>query len=729
MKKLLTNIIFLLFFLLIGLFIVLSTIGIKTEKFNNFVSKKINQNNQNLNLYLKKIKFKLDVNELSLFLQTADSIINYRDVTIPTDEIKVYIDFFSLLSSKPQIKKVKVIINPLNIDEVKKISLVMKPSNLTSIIRNKILSGNLTSEFEIFLDKENQIENFITKGSVSSLNMDITKNIQFKKAKFNFFADKSDVLIKNIYGEVDNIKIIDGDIKLLFTSDIKLNSNFTSKVKLNKKNLKPLLKKLNELEYFKDLTSLDAELNNSLSVNFDNTFKLKNYEFDSKGKVDKAIFNLKKPIKNTFNNEDIKYLFFNNLTLNLFSSPNKKKSLVEGKYSLNDESLLPFKLNIEKIKDLLKIKINADYQKLINLKLVNYYKKEKDISNVQIDLESKKKDINIKTFKLSENKNFISIDNLKLKNSKLISFKKVFIKTYKDGVINNDFTIIFDKKIKINGNKFDATNISRLLKNKSQRNNFKYINKEIEIDLKNIKVPLSEELSDFKLIGLINKGKFVKITSKGDFGDKNFLDISMKNNEENKKQYLEVYSDLPQPLLNDYSFFKGLSGGKLLFTSIIEENLSNSKLIIENFKIVNAPGVVKLLSLADLSGLADLAEGEGLSFDKLEINMKSEKGFLTLDEIFALGPSISVLMEGYQDQKGLTSLRGTLVPAKNLNRIISKIPVIGDIVIPKEVGEGLFGISFKMKGPPGKIKTTINPIRTLTPRFIQKIIERENKSK
>ena len=54
--------------------------------------------------------------------------------------------------------------------------------------------------------------------------------------------------------------------------------------------------------------------------------------------------------------------------------------------------------------------------------------------------------------------------------------------------------------------------------------------------------------------------------------------------------------------------------------------------------------------------------------------------------------------------------------------MISKIPVIGNIVIPKEVGEGLFGISFKMKGPKDKIKTTINPIRTLTPRFIQKII-------
>ena len=42
---------------------------------------------------------------------------------------------------------------------------------------------------------------------------------------------------------------------------------------------------------------------------------------------------------------------------------------------------------------------------------------------------------------------------------------------------------------------------------------------------------------------------------------------------------------------------------------------SNSKLKIENFKVVNAPGMLNYLSLADLGGLADLAEGEGLSFD------------------------------------------------------------------------------------------------------------------
>ena len=90
--------------------------------------------------------------------------------------------------------------------------------------------------------------------------------------------------------------------------------------------------------------------------------------------------------------------------------------------------------------------------------------------------------------------------------------------------------------------------------------------------------------------------------------------------------------------------------------------------MIEDFKIVNAPGVVKLLSLADFGGLADLAEGEGLSFEKLDLSLSKDRDILKLNELYAVGPSISVLMEGYQEPSGLTSLRGTLVPAKNLNK-------------------------------------------------------------
>ena len=305
-----------------------------------------------------------------------------------------------------------------------------------------------------------------------------------------------------------------------------------------------------------------------------------------------------------------------------------------------------------------------------------------------------------------------------------MSFKKIEVTTK-----HNNFFISNDKKISIKGSKFDATNLPKFLKNQKKEKELKELNGEIEIDLKKIKVPMSEKIKNFKLIGKISKGKFEKISSKGDFGGGNYLDMSLKKDKKSEKKYLEIYSDLTRPLLTEYSFFKGLTGGKLLFTSIIDGSKSNSKLKIEDFKVINVPGIVQLLSLADLGGLADLAEGEGLTFDILEIEMEKNKNYLKLNEILALGPSMSVIMEGYQDESGLTSLRGTLVPAKTLNKMISKIPVIGDIVIPKDVGEGLFGVSFKIKGPRGKIKTTINPIRTLTPRFIQKIIDKNKETK
>ena len=70
---------------------------------------------------------------------------------------------------------------------------------------------------------------------------------------------------------------------------------------------------------------------------------------------------------------------------------------------------------------------------------------------------------------------------------------------------------------------------------KKMRKFFSKINKDIEIDFVNISVPLSNKLKNFKLIGRIEKGKFVRISSKGDFGDNNFLDITMKNNKKQKK--------------------------------------------------------------------------------------------------------------------------------------------------------------------------------------------------
>ena len=95
--------------------------------------------------------------------------------------------------------------------------------------------------------------------------------------------------------------------------------------------------------------------------------------------------------------------------------------------------------------------------------------------------------------------------------------------------------------------------------------------------------------------------------------------------------------------------------------------------------------------------------------------------------MYAIGPAISILMDGYIEIKKLISLRGTLVPATTINKTIASIPVIGKILVGKKTGEGVFGVSFKIKGQPDNLKTSVNPIKTLTPRFITRTLEKIKK--
>jgi hypothetical protein len=719
MKKLLVNFILFSLLFIVILLITLSTIGIETNKFNDFIKEKISKK-KNINLEIKSIKFKIDPKQMSLFLETKNPSINYSNVTVPAQYLKVYIDVLSLIGSEPKIKKISILLEELDISQLNKLSILVKPSNFKSFLNNKIKEGKLISEVEVFLDKEGIFKNFIAKGTVEGLNIELINGLSFSKTNLSFFADKNDILIKNIFGNLEDFKIFDGDIKLNLDDGIKLESNFNSKISLDRNLLVKYEKFLNKYSFAKSIKFLQSDLRNSFSIELDNTYKIKDYNYKIDGLIEKSQFELSKPLKNEFITEEIREIYFSELKFQTTFSPKKINFNGDGKYSFDDINFLKFNLSNSLADNLTNLKLKFDFSKNLEVSLINYKKPKNSTAKIFLDLVKKNNNTKINILNYDEQKNKIMIKGLNLKNDIFLSFDQILVLTP-----NNDFKIDNEKKILIKGTKFDATNLFKSFDQNTNENDFKNLNSKIEIDFKNIKVPMSEKLENFKLIGEIEKGKFVKISSKGDFGGENYLDISMKKNKKNQKKYLEIYSDLTRPLLSEYSFFKGLSGGKLLYTSVIDGAKSNSKIQIENFKVINAPGIIQLLSLADLGGLEDLAKGEGLSFDTLEIDIENSEGFLKINEILALGPSMSVLMEGYRDKGGLTSLRGTLVPAKALNKMISKIPVLGDIVIPKEIGEGLFGISFKMKGPKGKIKTSINPIRTLTPRFIQKIIDKK----
>ena len=309
MKKIINTLIFLFFFLLVILAVTLTTIGIETSRFNTLILKKINQTNNNINLELKKIKFKFDIKEVSLFLETIDPLIYYRDTVVPAKNIRVYVDFVSIVKAEPKIKKVNLVLNQLDIKQLKKISITFKPSNFNSFLNNKIKQGKLNAELEIYLNDNNLLDNFIAKGSFSNLKAEVTSDVDLEKTNFNFFADKTDILLKNFSGEIGPVKIINGNFKIKLSSEILLESSFTTNFKFNK-NLKDYKNILSNYEYAKDITDLEAEINNNFKINFDETYKVKNYDYTSTGKILKANFDFKKPFENSFLEDKI-----NNLSL------------------------------------------------------------------------------------------------------------------------------------------------------------------------------------------------------------------------------------------------------------------------------------------------------------------------------------------------------------------------------------------------------------------------------
>ena len=252
------------------------------------------------------------------------------------------------------------------------------------------------------------------------------------------------------------------------------------------------------------------------------------------------------------------------------------------------------------------------------------------------------------------------------------------------------------------------------------------IKSKIKMNFDRVITGTNDDVFDLSMIASIDKGSYDKLSLKGKFSEKEIVEMSIYQVDKDKKT-LQVISDRARPFIKNFDFIKGFENGKLEYESITSKESSKSNLVITDFKVSKVPALAQLLTLASLQGIADTLGGEGIRFESFEMKTNSKDNVLNIEDALAMGPAVSILFEGYVDIGNIVSLRGTLVPATKLNSLIASIPVVGDILVGKKTGEGIVGVSFKMKGPPKNIKTTVNPIKTLTPRFIVRAIEKMKK--
>jgi hypothetical protein len=219
--------------------------------------------------------------------------------------------------------------------------------------------------------------------------------------------------------------------------------------------------------------------------------------------------------------------------------------------------------------------------------------------------------------------------------------------------------------------------------------------------------------------GTIKNGEYESLNIFGSFSDTETASIEIARNQKNNL-VTRVISDRSRPVLSGINFAKSFSNGKINFISekFGKEN-SRTAVTLSNYYVKKMPVLANLLSLTSFTGLVDTLSGKGVFFEKSYLEYSTKNKTLKIIDAYGTGDSLGYILEGSISQNGFVSISGNLVPAYLVNDIIRQIPILGKAITGKQ-GDGIFGASFKLKGQSDSLKTTVNPIKTITPRFIQR---------
>ncbi len=732
MVKRLIQLLIILVLLFISLCLYLSIYGLNTSKFNDLISKKISEKNKNFIINFDKIKIFLNIGSFNLEIKTDKPSIIYQNNEIKIKSISTSLPIKSLIKKQNNINNIKIITDENKIKNIIEIARSLKNTPQLFLLDKAVKSGLITSDIRLNFDENgNLLSDFILDGKIENLNLKLIDNNEVDEIKFNFLIRDKKYLFYNSTLNYEGIKITSNEIRVVNSNNIYSVegdlSNNSSNINLNK-----LFKILNIDIKLKDKDLLISSTND-FSFDLNKKFKFSGVKVQSN--IDYGNFEYSNVLLKRFfpgYRENIK--FQDNKLKVIYNNENYQVSGI-SKFNIN-EDIDNLKFDISKRDDKIffnttsTIKNNA-----INFKILNYTKKKNLNSTINLDgIIYENKSLLINEIKFAQKENYVNFKNISLNpNKKVKSIDEINI-----SVLNNNENI---SKLKIKKNKnnylidsdiFDATSlVDEILFSKNDGNFleiFDRLNSLIKINVKEIYISKNDYLENLNTDIDIKLNKINNLMLSSKFPNNSELKLSITKNS-NDEKITTLNTKNASPLVKKYKFIKGFEGGSLDFYSTSKNGYSKSNLNINDFKLKEVPALTKLLTLASLQGIADLLTGEGIRFNEFEMKFNNSNGLMTIEEIYSLGPSISILMDGYVQKDDLISLRGTLVPATTINKVIGSIPVLGDILVGKKTGEGVFGVSFKIKGYPKDLKTTVNPIKTLTPRFITRTLENLKKTK
>ena len=352
-------------------------------------------------------------------------------------------------------------------------------------------------------------------------------------------------------------------------------------------------------------------------------------------------------------------------------------------------------------------------------------------------------DFNFSKGKLNE----IKIINFKDEDSQmngLIKLSKEF-KPYKSLELNLEkntkkinVKVVRNKNLNIldlNGDYFDfSKNLKETFFEKQKEDSFLAQLQPVVVNLNAKEILVAEEKSIYDINAKLkyeNKlFKEAELYSKLN-NDKIFtLRVEPKQNSRD----LIINSDDAGLFLRTFNINKSGKEGKFVlhgsYDDTKETHPLNASVTIRDMRLIKAPTLAKILNLASI-GIVSALSGEGILINKLKSEFTLEDGILNLNKYEAYGPDIGFSNQGkIYLRKDEIDLEGAIIPMVTLNKIIGSIPVLGKILTNER--KGIWSFIYTINGSLDEPEVKVNPIKTITPGFIQKffsVFKTEKKEK
>ena len=147
---------------------------------------------------------------------------------------------------------------------------------------------------------------------------------------------------------------------------------------------------------------------------------------------------------------------------------------------------------------------------------------------------------------------------------------------------------------------------------------------------------------------------------------------------------LSITSGDAGAVFRSLNIFENVVGGKLAVDASYDDADPRQPLTglatVADYQVVKAPALARLLTVAALTGIVDLLQGQGIPFSTMDVPFTLTDGVLELKDARAFGTALGITAKGRVDlDNDVLALEGTVVPIYALNSVLGNIPLVGGL--------------------------------------------------